>query len=593
MLERREVIPERELTPGGELLAEGRRLAQTWRVGPSAFLAAVSEPSEFAYKRRQMAAGRVMQHGQVGFRDPVKSRRACAEIHEACTAEGVTVDRYGLCLDWSMGYPPDLRDKRPKGTGMILRGPEDFAALSAAAPVAPHFGDFVLGFPAAFENTQAALAAGSTSIGNLGQFFTFRLPHWDDDAALTAATVTALGLIAGQEVEVMVHSNLDDGFAALFTDLACCLGAALIEKHIVEELIGAPLAHCYGHHFSEPLTRLAFQRALARVSTTPGTMVYGNTVSYRGGAAANFASLGSYLLTDILAQRRLPSGHAVNPVPVTENRRIPDVEEIVEAQLFAARLIEAAPGHDALLDTAPADQLADQIVSGGEVFRDRVLAALQAGGFDTTDPFELLLALRRIGAKRLEELFGPGAEHPAVPRGRRPLVPATTIRELHEDAERRLARIAPGTREILGAARLSALVATTDVHEHGKLLVEEVLKGLGVAVLDGGISTDPDDLARRARETGADLIALSTYNGVALSYFEELKAELARQGLETPILLGGRLNQVPAQSNTSLPVEVTAELAAAGAVVCHEVEDAVTTLLALAEAARVVENQSG
>jgi methylmalonyl-CoA mutase cobalamin-binding subunit len=455
----------------------------------------------------------------------------------------------------------------------------------------------VLGFPAALENTQAALAAGSTSIGNLGQFFTFRLPHWDDEAALTAATVTALGLIAGQEVEVMVHSNLDDGFAALFTDLACCLGAALIEKHIVEELIGAPLAHCYGHHFSEPLTRLAFQRALARVSTTPGTMVYGNTMSYRGayrgGAAANFASLGSYLLTDILAQRRRPSGHAVNPVPVTENRRIPDVEEVIEAQLFAARLIEAAAGHDALLDMAAADELAGQIVRGGEVFRDRVLAALEQGGFDTTDPFELLLALRRVGAKRLEELFGPGAEHPAAPRGRRPLVPATTIRELHEEAEKRLARIAPGTRETLGAAGLSALVATTDVHEHGKLLVEELLKGLGVAALDGGVSTDPDDLARRARATGADLIALSTYNGVALSYFEELKAELARQELEIPVLLGGRLNQVPAQSNTSLPVEVTMELAAAGAVVCHEVEDAVATLLALAEATRVVEERSG
>ena len=38
---------------------------------------------------------------------------------------------------------------------MILGGPEDFAALTGAAPVAPHFGDFVLGFPAAIENTCA------------------------------------------------------------------------------------------------------------------------------------------------------------------------------------------------------------------------------------------------------------------------------------------------------------------------------------------------------------------------------------------------------------------------------------------------------
>ncbi len=583
MLARRDILPEAGLTPGAELLAEGRRLARDWRVGSCAFLEATGAASELAYKRRQMAAGRIMQHAQVGFRDPAKSRQACAEIFEACAAEGVTVDRYGLCLDWSMGYPRELRDKRPKGTGMILSGPEDFAALAAAAPVAPHFGDFVLGFPAALENTRWALAAGATAIGNLGQFFTFRLPHWDDEVALTEATVTALGLISAQETEVLVHSNLDDGFAALFTDLACCLGAALIEKHIVEALIGAPLAHCYGHHFSEPVTRLAFQRALARASDTPGTMVYGNTVIYRGGAAANFASLGSYLLTDILAQRTLPSGHAVNAVPVTENRRIPEIAEIVDAQLFAGRLIEQAPGQEALLDPAPADQLAAEILAGGETFRDRVLKALADGGFAMEDPFELLLALRRIGARKLEALYGPGAADPDQPHGRRPLVPATTIQELQALAAKRLGRMDPAAKAAVARAGLAALVATTDVHEHGKLLVESVLKGLGVTALEGGVSCDPDDLARLAAETGADLIALSTYNGVALVFFEELKAELAGRGLEIPVLLGGRLNQVPAHSNTSLPVEVTAELAAAGAIICREVEDALPTLLALAK----------
>ncbi|NND49413.1 MAG: hypothetical protein HKN60_04095, partial [Rhizobiales bacterium] len=46
--------------------------------------------------------------------------------------------------------------------------------------------------------------------------------------ASTAATVTALGLIARQSAEVLVHSNLDDGFAALFCDLACAFGAVLL-----------------------------------------------------------------------------------------------------------------------------------------------------------------------------------------------------------------------------------------------------------------------------------------------------------------------------------------------------------------------------
>src|SRR5690606_22074267 len=129
--------------------------------------------------------------------------------------------------------------------------------------------DFVLGFPAARENTQAALAAGSTTIGNLGQYFTFRVPGHGDDIEATAQTVRALGLIAAQPVPVMVHSNIDDGYAAHFTDLASCLGMILIERELVTGLVGAPIGHCYGHHFSDPIARLAFQRAMAAAGASP------------------------------------------------------------------------------------------------------------------------------------------------------------------------------------------------------------------------------------------------------------------------------------------------------------------------------------
>ena len=583
-LERRAVIPEGELTPAEDLLGAGRALAKTWRVGPSEFLKAVGEPSEAAYKRAQAAAGRIMRHAQIGYRDPEKNRRAYGEIYGRCESAGARIDRYGLCLDWSMGYPRARREEGVRGTGMILEGPEDFARLSAAAPVAPHFGDFVLGFPAAVENTQGALAAGSTAIGNLGQYFTFRLPGWHDDVAATGATVTALGLIAAQPVEILVHSNLDDGFAAVMTDLSCALGAALLERYIVDELIGARVAHCFGHHFSDPMTRLAFQIALQRANPTPGTMIYGNTVSYRGDATANYASLASYLLVDILGQRLNPSGHAVNPVPVTENRRIPDIDEVVEAQLFADRLIAHAPGHLALIDPERAEALAERLLAGAATFKERVLAGLAEGGFAVGDAAELLLALRRIGGKRLEELFGPGAPDAEAPRGRKPLVPAGMLAELEDLAEERLGAMNEGDRAKVAAAGLCAVVATTDVHEHGKLLVEQVLQGLGVNLSDGGVSIDPDDLARAAKDAEADIIAISTYNGVALSFMEDLKAELARLDLDLPVLIGGRLNQIPPGSNTSLPVEVTDELSALGAVVCREVEDALPVLVALANA---------
>ena len=108
------------------------------------------------------------------------------------------------------------------------------------APVAPHFGDFVIGTPAAFENTIAALSSGSTSIGNLGQYFAFRQPHWDDDIFTTAESLKAIALTAAQPVPVIVHSSLDDGFASMFTDLACSLGAILLEQYIVDDLLRRP-----------------------------------------------------------------------------------------------------------------------------------------------------------------------------------------------------------------------------------------------------------------------------------------------------------------------------------------------------------------
>jgi hypothetical protein len=220
----------------------------------------------------------------IGFRDLEKSRRAWGEIYEACR-KGVRIDRYGISLDWAW-VTPGQRQAAVKGTGILLSRPEDFVRLTEVAPVAPHFGDFIMGFPAAVENTCAALAAGATAVGNLGQYFTFRLPNWDDDVATTTATVTALALLAAQEEEVLVHSNLDDGFSGLFTDLASVFGFVLIERAVIETLLGARLSHCWGHHFSDPERRLAFHLALSAVNPTPGTMIYGNTVSYRGETGA-------------------------------------------------------------------------------------------------------------------------------------------------------------------------------------------------------------------------------------------------------------------------------------------------------------------
>lgn len=560
------------LPPGPDLLARGRALARDWRLGAAPFLTAQGVASEAAYKRRQAAAGRIMQHAHIGFRDPLRTIEAIRQVHGRCADLGVTVDRFGITLDWSMGYPEKLRKDARRGTGIVLRGPEDFARITHAAPAAAHFGDFMLGLPGAVENTCAALAAGASAFGNLGQYFTFRLPYWDDDVATTEATVTALGLIGAQEAEVLVHSNLDDGFAGLFLDMTSALGMVLVEKHIVEGLIGAPLAHCWGHHFSDPLARLAFHAAMARITDTPGTMIFGNTVAYQSTPAGNYASLASYLLADLQALGRRPTGHAVNPVPVTENQRIPDVDEIIDAQVFAHRLALHAPHQRALIDWAQVDAQADRLIAGGTRFATALLAGLADRGVPPDDPAALLLAIRRLGPKRIETLFGQGT---ATPRGRAPLVPAEWARELNDKAAHWLAGQEPLPRP------LRLCIGTTDVHEHGKYLVEQVVAGLGSTIVEAGVGIDPETLVAVAQDQGADAIAISTYNGIALGYAQAVLAAQAARGMALPVLIGGRLNQVPSDSNSGLPVDVTDDLRKLGVIACADLDDMAAALRAL------------
>ncbi len=573
------VLLDNSLAPGQELLADGRTLARDWRVGPSLFLTQFGISSELALKQALLTEGRIMQHAQIGYRDPEKTKRAAQKIYEDSLCERVEIHRFGVCLDWTMALPREEREKSTTGTGLLLKDVEDFVALGATVPVAMHFGDFVLGFPAAVENTKAALAAGSTAIGNLGQYFMFRIPGHDDDVRATRETVRALGLIAAQDEEILVHSNLDDGFAAQFADLTSVLGAALIEKYIVEELVGANLGICYGHHFSDPIKRLAFHVALAQVFETPGTMIYGNTTSYRGSAAQNYASLANYLLADIVGQRRVPTGHAINPVPVLENKRIPDVDEIINAQLFAGRLIEHGEALDDLIDISTSEVMAQHILSGGQQFRDAVLNGLGERGVDLTDAGQLLLALRRIGGRHLEQLFGVGPPDHMAPHQRLPLVRSSLFDELECMANVEIDTICEDDQAKLRAAGLKVLVAATDVHEHGKHLLEKVFRKLGIAIIDGGVTAGPKGLAERASIMCPDMIAVSTYNGISLKFANELTAALSARAIYIPVVFGGRLNEVPASSNTSLPVDVSNHLIDLGIVPCCNVAEAVDILL--------------
>jgi methylmalonyl-CoA mutase cobalamin-binding domain/chain len=144
--------------------------------------------------------------------------------------------------------------------------------------------------------------------------------------------------------------------------------------------------------------------------------------------------------------------------------------------------------------------------------------------------------------------------------------------ELEQLADDCIASIDEDLKTLIACRQLAVCVGTSDVHEHGKTLVEKVLDRLGVAVIDGGVSSDPETLVRRAVDGGADVIAISTYNGVALRYARDVIACLAGAGLTIPVCIGGRLNQIPEHSNSGLPVDVTREIRALGVGPCPSLE---------------------
>ncbi len=561
-------------------------MAQTVMVGNCPFLSHYGVKSESEYKLQQMQQGRIMMHGQIGFRSLRRSQEAYKCIYQKISDAGYCIDRYGICLDWSMGYPRGLRNGMPKGTGLILDHESDFSALTAMAPVAPHFGDFVMGTPAAFENTIAALKAGSTCIGNIGQYFNFRMPHWNDDITTTSETVKALALCAAQPVDILIHSNLDDGFAALFCDLTCAIGAVLIEQYIVDELMGGRISHCYGHTFSDPLTRLAFQRAMHRVSKSVGSMIYGNTTIYGPNTTENYANLASYIMPDIIGQHSLPTGHALNPVPVTEALRIPDINEVIDAHLFANRLIARSEGYTSMFHYEKIDEVTEILVRGGTKFKNSVLNGLKESGIDIDDPFEILLAIRRVGAKRLEELYGPGLKDDTQIRKRKPVVKATTLEELENKANELIHFLSEEDQEVIKERGIKACVACTDVHEYGKVLVEAVLKKLNLEIIDGGVSRDPHEVAKYAFDGCATFIAISTYSGIALNYMYKLGEELEKLDFQVPVFIGGKLNQVKDGDESSLPVDVTEDLKQLGVIVCLTVEDLLRELIRIVQGAR-------
>ena len=532
-------------------------LASQITVGRSAFLDEYGVRSELEYKQQAMRDNRVMYHAHIGMNDVDATTRALTRIHEELSLKGYRLDRAGFAIDRRMGLPPGMRAAAAAETGPMLVQDEDWRNLAQAAPIQPHLGDFMIGQPASVDNALQALRIGCTTIGNLSQYFTFEAPGWSDTAETAVQTYTAMALLGEfREQGAMLHSYLEDGFGALFRNCSSVAAWAMLERYLVEELVGARLTHCIGGLTRDPVKRAGWVLALHDIhrGEQVGSMIYGDTLSFGHEFEKNRAVTAEYLLWDILLQLHAPSGHAVLPLPVTEAIRIPSADEIIEAQLFGRQVEASARRLYPHVDFSAAESFAETVCREGAETYQNALSGLADLGVDITNPLQMLYVLKKLGAQGFEQLFAADQAGSSE-----------YVTDMYAMAQGIIEEYRPlftetGFRDRVKGKRF--LVASSDVHEHAAGALAQLLSETDADVVYLGAEQNPSDLVAALLAQPVDVLLLSTHNGMALEYANQLKKLLDDASLSLPVIIGGVLNQkIDAEA---LPVPVVDELKALG-----------------------------
>lgn len=557
------ILRETQLPTMAEVLGDSKNIAASVEIGRSLFMQKFDVASEFEYKKRCIKEGRIMYHAHIGMNSWAETMTGLRKIYDFAEQKGFIIDRAGICLDRRMALPTNLRKSAPQESGPYLADIGDWKQIGQVVPIQPHMGDFIIGFPASTENTVAALSAGVTTIGNLSQFFAHEAPVWKRLDITTVETVKAIGIIGClRDRGILMHSYLDDGYGALFLDCATNVAWAYLEKYIVEDLLGAKLSHCAGGLVSDPIKRSAWVFALDEIHNHDcvGSMFYGNTISSSRQPGENRSYTMEYLLWDIMSQLECPTGHAVLPVPLTEALRAPSAEEICEAQELGREAEKIARGLYPHFDFTVPKELAKTLCVKGKKIFNEALSFFEEYGVNTKDAVQLLYVLKSIGARDFENSFNP-----VVKREGRIISELSTPNDIFLmtlDVAKAWESffISPAVRNIFSHKKI--LLASTDVHEHGILLIDTLLKYADAEVINIGSERGPDEVARAAAKEEAEILFISTHNGMALEYAKILLDEMTRQNRPIPVCMGGVLNQKSEAG--SVPVDVSGELEVLG-----------------------------
>jgi len=149
-------------------------------------------------------------------------------------------------------------------------------------------------------------------------------------------------------------------------------------------------------------------------------------------------------------------------------------------------------------------------------------------------PLHVIEGPLMVGMKVVGDLFGSGKMFlPQVVKSARVMKKAVAYLEPYMEEEKRKN---PGQKE-----QGTFLIATVkgDVHDIGKNIVAVVLACNGYKVEDMGVMVSCDQILRRAKEIGADIIGLSGLITPSLDEMIFNASEMEKLGMDTPLLIGG------------------------------------------------------
>jgi methylmalonyl-CoA mutase cobalamin-binding subunit len=572
-----ELIPN-GLQKGKDVIEEGKKIGSTFEMGISAFQRERG-CSLLDWRRLETQKGNVLFVAQMGLATVQEQVEATKELYDRCKNRGVDVGVMIVTSNWVNGLPPDLRSKAPKGTSFILEGPEDFARIAQIAPIMPLFADNMCGTPNSVSNTMNALKAGAPGLGTMSQF-TWNYPYWHDDVQQVVETVKAIGIIASKRKDgAGLGSYVGDGTSAGFIDHASEVGYCLLEQYVVEKLCGARYSAGLGglisHIPSKMATWLAVNDVLKEAIQTDEIVlvhVEGNTLEVTEDAESNYGLVLADFLPYAILERKYRTGAFYSAKPVMEAIRVPTVNEIADVILACAAGLRKVPEFEEArtFDETEILKLKATLVSNGKKFFQNIMKGLPEMGVDINDPVQVLLAVRRLGGARLEQMYHPVERDQSRYRGISPLA-ATDLINMQQ-------MITDFTVEAVRSEKLGDAVsgkkivtASTDTHEFALYVLDGVLNAFKAKVVDAGVDLDAEQVLDAAFKEGTPYIAVSTHNGQCLEWGTRLTEEAKRRQQQVTVFMGGVLNTIVEE--VSEPIDVTDKLTALGIKPCSDVVD--------------------